>query len=280
MQCILSNLNEKYYESAIDCDFGPITKDAITKFQKDNGLAETGDTNEQTIQKLKEKFKWDNCGDFFNDCSNKGLVYWRQAPTPEEINQNLKKSIQENIDRYFEDSEALTDTSETTHITRVFFGKKVEMPFVSVESLEINDDITKVTVDNPDKNNIILESNRISIQNEDVENQPPSLQSELQEIQEKGEYIVVRISPRVEKTFNMQYLSLYEKAAAIFNDQTLTCTEKTEESNNIKTEITIHENSPCILKVTITDTSMEVPVFNGQKVSLENIKFVFLKELA
>jgi len=271
LQCILSNLEDTsgnpYYMLGIDCKFGTGTLEAVKKFQRDNGMKETGVVNETVVERLMASFlmNWDNCGDFFKNCENRGYGYWVETakglvPSKDDINESLKSAITENLNDY-------------TKGGYTFLSKYYTLPTFEADNVAISD--------LKDKTGVFVSTDK-TIRFHDVV------------IHETGEErIDLETYPDLGATYPLDYFALYEKSVEVFNEvKNLQCADlkkndKPKDSVRdgnyvIDVVVTGKKNNPCeaIMKINVTDSSVKFPVRSSGDIRFEPVSMVFFMRIS
>ncbi|MEE9323888.1 MAG: peptidoglycan-binding domain-containing protein [Candidatus Aenigmarchaeota archaeon] len=276
LQCVLSMLRRgdtgEIYDGLsqshlkdIKCKFEYTTVNGLKGFQKDHGLDETGELNDETLEKLEGIFtsKWGDCSKFFFGCEDnvKKMVFWKAVPSEQDLLNELKKGIKEMMESYLKEDYN-------------FLDERVNLPVYE------NNDITIEKKDYGFLNITLKSSDSISI---------------TKEYPREMERINMQVSSNMSKGYPIRYTDLYEIAKDTFNELKLpyryNCDSyipgdklKYKESLSgftIDAEVFDREESPCKLtvKVSIEDTTMAFPVFNGTDVSFEPVTFEYLAEI-
>ena len=248
-QFLLKNLG---YNVAADCKFGKNSMENLKEFQKAKNLQESGFLDATTVNKLRESFAYDNCGDYFYGCSNSFSVFWSTAPKEDEVKNAVKKEIVKNINLYTAKGYTFIDVA------------LVYLPAYSED---------KSTFSQEDK--VV----KVSLSGDNIK------------VSKKDEYeaIYLESSSEMENIYGIDFFGMYRKAISIFSYvkgkgcDAIANEEKTEDGFKIMIKVIDKKTSPkcsAETKVSVTEENpKKYPVFNGLGVSFEPIVFEFLVKL-
>jgi len=97
--------------------------------------------------------------------------------------------------------------------------------------------------------------------------------------QMENKLVRLGLDSKIERIYPFDYFSLYDKALSVLNGLK-DCTSETKTDGSYAISLDAKKKSkPCIVKISVTDTSRKFPVFNGTSVAFENIGFAFNAEV-
>lgn len=252
LQFLLKKLD--YKVATVDCKFGIATFRDLKEFQKNNGLEETGLVDQPTVDKLREAFAYDNCGDFFYGCSNSFSVYLDIPVSGESFESALKTELLKDINAYTSKDYMFLDLPLVT------------LPRYTEENMELVDEVDGVKVSLSEKN--------LKITKRDDE----------------GETVYLESPFSVTKIYDIDIFGIYEKAKEELEYvkgkgcEDIAAEKKSEEGfNTAISVVTKTFGPPCeaTVKVSVIEAdSREFPVFDGAEASFEPVAFEFLVKVA
>jgi N-acetylmuramoyl-L-alanine amidase len=251
LQFLLNKLG--YGPAQADCKFGKATLTALWAFQNKSGIEETGFADVPTLAKLRAAFAYDNCGDYFNGCSNKFLSVWNSAATEETLKANLKAEILKDVNKYTSDDYAFLD-----------------LPLVSLPRFQ-------------DKGVAVSESGNgllVSLSGDALR---------ISKKDDKGETIALESPSNYGKTYAIRLLAMFRAAKSEAESLAgiecgkITDEQKTQDGFTIDIKVLSRTADPCkaSVKVSVTDaSSKKLPVFNGTAYSFEPVRFELVVGIA
>lgn len=250
LQLLLKNLK---YSITVDCKFGTETLGRLKEFQKSSSIAETGFVDSDTVSKLRGRFAYDNCGDYFYGCSNSFVAAWSGGLGEETLKNNLKAEIVKNMNSY------------TSGEYRFLDLPLVSLPQYKAQDVQLNE--------TPEGVMVSLSGDSIRISKRD----------------DRKETIELESPSSLGRVYGINVLGMYRKSKSVADYvnskgcSQIGSEDKTEDGFKIKITVTRTTSPACraTAKVSVTESDQKkFPVFTGTAVSFEPVAFEFLVNVA